>query len=77
MNIADSDTSENGAVKPSADWYFDFISPFAYLQFKMIDAVRTRLDLAPRPILFAALLDHYAHKGPAEIAEKRDRKSVV
>lgn len=71
MKTAELGLSEEGAALPRADWYFDFISPFAYLQFKMIDVVRTRLDLTPRPILFAALLDHYAHKGPAEIAEKR------
>lgn len=55
----------------AADWYFDFISPFAYLQLKTLAPVRARLPLRPRPILFAALLDHYGHKGPAEIVEKR------
>jgi 2-hydroxychromene-2-carboxylate isomerase len=55
----------------SADWYFDFISPFAYLQLKALDPVHARLDLKPKPILFAALLEHHGHKGPAEIAEKR------
>src|SRR6185295_17953273 len=29
------------------------------------------LALEPRPILFAALLDHWGQKGPAEIASKR------
>ncbi|MDZ4813407.1 MAG: 2-hydroxychromene-2-carboxylate isomerase [Pseudomonadota bacterium] len=55
----------------AADWYFDFISPFAYLQLKALGPVRTQLALQPRPILFAALLDHHGHKGPAEIAQKR------
>ncbi len=55
----------------AADWYFDFISPFAYLQLKALGPVRAQLALRPRPILFAALLDHYGHKGPAEIAQKR------
>lgn len=55
----------------AADWYFDFISPFAYLQLKALAPVRAQLLLRPRPILFAALLDHHRHKGPAEIAQKR------
>lgn len=54
-----------------ANWYFDFISPFAYLQWRSLGALRERIALAPRPILFAALLDHHGHKGPAEIPEKR------
>lgn len=54
-----------------ANWYFDFISPFAYLQWRSLGALRERIELAPRPILFAALLDHHGHKGPAEIPEKR------
>jgi 2-hydroxychromene-2-carboxylate isomerase len=59
------------AMPRPATWYFDFISPFAYLQFKAMAALRPRLALTPRPILFAALLDHYGHKGPAEIPQKR------
>ena len=55
----------------AADWYFDFISPFAFLQLNALGPVRAQLALRPRPILFAALLDHYGHKGPAEIAQKR------
>ncbi len=54
-----------------ANWYFDFISPFAYLQWRSLGALREGLQLRSRPILFAALLDHHGHKGPAEIPEKR------
>lgn len=64
------DSGRGIALRP-ADWYFDFISPFAYLQFKSVPALRSRLALQPKPILFAALLDHYGHKGPAEILQKR------
>ena len=50
------------------DWYFDFVSPFAYLQCeRMPEALRVR----PKPVLFAAFLDHLGQKGPAEIASKR------
>ena len=51
-----------------SEFWFDFISPYAYLAWKQ---VRTReLDL--RPVLFAALLDHHGQLGPAEIPAKRD-----
>jgi 2-hydroxychromene-2-carboxylate isomerase len=52
-------------------WYFDFISPFAYLQWQRLKPLRDELGLQPVPILFAAVLDHHGHKGPAEIAAKR------
>ena len=55
----------------TARWYFDFISPFAYLQWRRLKPLRAKLTLEPRPILFAALLDHWGQKGPAEIASKR------
>ncbi len=53
-------------------WYFDFVSPFAYLQLGKILALRERLDLAPRPIVFGAVLAHHGHLGPAEIPGKRE-----
>jgi 2-hydroxychromene-2-carboxylate isomerase len=56
---------------PSADWYFDFISPFAYLQSERLPALSPRLSIRYRPVLFAALLEANGHKGPAEIAAKR------
>ena len=54
----------------TADWYFDFISPFAYLQWQ---AVRRLPGIVPvcRPVLLAGLLSHHGHKGPAEIPSKR------
>lgn len=54
-----------------ADWYFDFISPFAYLQFKHFHRLPSDLDVRLHPILFAGLLGHWEHKGPAEIPAKR------
>ena len=56
---------------PQAVWYFDFISPFAYLQWQRLDALRGRLALEPRPILLAAVLTERGQKGPAEIPAKR------
>lgn len=52
-------------------WYFDFISPFACLQWPKVRALAARHRVELRPILFAGLLGHHGHKGPAEIASKR------
>ena len=56
---------------PSADWYFDFISPFAYLQCEQLAALEARLRIRYKPVLFAGLLKAHGHKGPAEIPAKR------
>lgn len=53
------------------DWYFDFISPYAYLQWQRLRREAPQLRLNPKPVLFAGLLGHYDHKGPAEITPKR------
>jgi 2-hydroxychromene-2-carboxylate isomerase len=55
----------------SAEWYFDFISPFSYLQIEAFDRLPPDVILTLRPVLFAGLLNHWGHKGPAEIPEKR------
>ncbi|MCB1748252.1 MAG: 2-hydroxychromene-2-carboxylate isomerase [Gammaproteobacteria bacterium] len=55
----------------SAEWYFDFISPFAYLQFKHFHRLPADLEVRLVPVLFAGLLGHWEHKGPAEIPAKR------
>ena len=53
------------------DWYFDFVSPFAYLQSERLAGLPARLQVRYKPILFAALLDANGQKGPAEIPAKR------
>ena len=53
------------------DWYFDFISPFAYLQFEQFDCLPAELSISFRPVLPGALLTHWDSKGPAELAPKR------
>jgi len=55
----------------TADWYFDFISPFAYLQSEQLALLGPKLRLRHKPVLFAGLLRAHDHKGPAEIAAKR------
>jgi 2-hydroxychromene-2-carboxylate isomerase len=52
-----------------ADWYFDFVSPFSYLQ---CERLQSHADsIRPHPVVLAAILDANGQKGPAEIAAKR------
>lgn len=55
------------------DFYFDFISPYAYLGWTQIHALATRHGRTVRaiPALFAAMLKHSGTLGPAEIPLKR------
>jgi 2-hydroxychromene-2-carboxylate isomerase len=55
----------------TADWYFDYVSPFAYLQFRRFSKLPDSLRIRYTPVLFAGLLKHFGHKGPAEIPLKR------
>ena len=54
-------------------FYFDVISPFAYLAFarlpNALDGLSYSVDY--QPVLFAGLLSHWGQKGPAEIEPKR------
>ena len=54
-----------------ADWYFDFVSPFAYLQSEQLGSLPPRVSVRYRPVLFAGILGANGQKGPAEIAAKR------
>ena len=53
------------------DWYFDFISPFAYLASESLERFPAGIELRPCPVLFAGLLQHWQTRGPAEIAPMR------
>ncbi len=53
------------------DWYFDVISPFAYLQWAQRHQFAAQARLRPLPIVLGALLSHWEQKGPAEIPPKR------
>ncbi len=54
-------------------FYLDFISPYAYLAFERLPQALQGLSyqVTYKPVLFAAMLDHYGQLGPAEIAAKR------
>src|SRR4029453_5028168 len=58
-------------AKYVADWYFDFVSPFAYLQSEQLASLAPAITIRYKPILFAGLLGAHGQKGPAEIAGKR------
>lgn len=53
------------------EWYFDFISPYSFLQIERFDELPEDVRVEYRPILFAAILNHWGQKGPAEISSKR------
>ena len=57
-------------MKP-VDWYFDFVSPFSYLQLFRFADLPKDVEISFHPVLFAGLLGHWGHKGPAEIPTKR------
>ncbi len=54
-------------------FWFDPVSPFAYLAFERLPQVLEGCSYAVeyRPVLFAGLLAHWGQKGPAEIEPKR------
>lgn len=55
------------------DFWFDPVSPFAYLAFERAPQALEGCSYAIeyRPVLFAGLLAHWGQKGPAEIEPKR------
>lgn len=53
------------------EWYFDYISPFSYLQWAHQIPRLENMEIVLKPLLFAGLLKHWGHKGPAEIPGKR------
>ena len=55
------------------DFYFDVISPYAWLAFERLPQALAGIHLVVhyQPLLFAGLLGHWGQKGPAEIEPKR------
>ena len=52
-------------------WYFDFISPFAWIGLHRLKELPPVVEIEYRPVLFAGILNHWGQKGPAEIPAKR------
>ena len=63
---------ELARVTPTPTWYFDFISPFSYLQWPKVRALLAEREVALQPIVLAAVLAARGQKGPAEIPGKRE-----
>ena len=59
------------STKIPATFYYDIVSPFAYLYIKQRHRLETQLDMKPIPILLGGLLRAAENKGPGEIAAKR------
>lgn len=57
--------------KIPARFYYDIISPFAYLYIKQRKRLEEKLDIAPVPILLGGLFRATENKGPGEVAAKR------
>lgn len=57
---------------PALRWYFDFVSPFSYLQWRKLREFARERSVALTPIAFGAVLSAHSHKGPAEIPGKRE-----
>jgi 2-hydroxychromene-2-carboxylate isomerase len=65
--------AERAPIMKHIDFYFDPISPFAYLAFEQLPQALEGISYSVdyRPVLFAGLLAHWGQKGPAEIEPKR------
>jgi 2-hydroxychromene-2-carboxylate isomerase len=55
-------------------FYFDFISPYAWLAFQALPEALKGIShtVIYKPVLFGAMLKHHGQLGPAEIPAKRD-----
>lgn len=58
----------------SLEFYFDYLSPYAYFAWNKIEDFCTNhdVDLIVKPVVFGKLLDNWGQLGPAEIQPKRE-----
>lgn len=54
-----------------AQWYFDVISPYAYLQIADMHRLPSTIEVVPKPVLLGALLKTAGIKAPADVPAKR------
>ncbi len=59
------------STKIPATFYYDIVSPFAYLYLKQRSRLENKLDIKPVPVLLGGLLRATENKGPGEVAAKR------
>lgn len=55
----------------TVDWYFDFVSPYAYLASENLNLIQGDVEIIPHPVLFAGILKKWDTRGPAEIGSMR------
>jgi len=53
------------------EWFYDFISPYAYLASQALDRLPPDIEIERVPILFAGILKRWDTRGPGEIAPMR------
>lgn len=58
-------------MKTPADFFFDPVSPFAFLMWKRLRDDDLGLEIRPVPVLLGALLNHWGLIGPAQVPPKR------
>src|SRR5579871_1101559 len=63
--------ASTGVFMTPIEWYFDFVSPFAYLQLEVLARRAPTIELTPVPIVLGAILSARGQLGPAEIPAKR------
>jgi len=65
--------ASNGKAMKEIHFYFDFISPYAWLAFKALpqslEGISHRVHY--HPVVFGAMLKHHGQLGPAEMPGKR------
>lgn len=61
----------NASSAQRLELYFDFVSPFSYFAVERLERDANDVGVTLVPVLFAGLLKHWQHKGPAEIPSKR------
>lgn len=62
----------SASQSPALRWYFDFISPFAYLHWHKLRPLARERAIELVPVAFGAVLAAHGQKGPAEIRGKRE-----
>lgn len=55
----------------TVDWYFDYLSPYSYLQRFRFGELPDDVEVRHRPVLLAGLLNHWGTSGPAETPPKK------
>ena len=56
-------------MSDAARWYFDFLSPFAYLQWRKVKVLLDEREVEKVPVVLAAVLAAHGQKGPAEMGQ--------